>query len=266
MMIHYNKITGSVLLYVLWILVVISLLSFKLSSASKVVMTKQASEVSQIKKNLQLGSAIQFATFKILTNDWENKQYEQNLNNQRINIEIYNESGFISLYEINNLSLKNVFKSAGIDLSEQEDLKAQLEEKKLHFNDFYELAQFEGITLEDVQALIPYVSIYHEEGVNPAQSPAYVLSKIAGVDQYRVGKLIAATDAAEMTEIRNEIVEILNTQDTAMSVYTNNYYRIHVSLDSRLYRVFIKQNRRNNEFIVVNTILHIETAPIDSEI
>lgn len=255
------KNTGSILLYVLWILVVISLLSFKLSSASRVVMIKQVSEVSQIKKDLQLNSAIKFATFKILKNDWKNIQFKQNLNNQRITIDIYNESGFISLYDLSSQSLENVFESADFDSSSLNDLKNRTDSKKLHFNDFSELTQFEGVSAENVQHIIPYVSIYHQEGVNPAHSPENVLMKIKGVDQYRVKKLIDSSDMDEKREIRNEIVDILRSKNVNMTEDENDYYRIHISLDSRLYRVFVKLNRRSQDFVVVNII-----SPVDFEV
>ncbi len=252
------KNTGSVLLYVLWILVVITLLAFKLSSASRVVMIKQVSEVSQIKKNLQLRSATQFAIFKILSDDWKNKKFEQNLNSQKINIEVFNESGFVSLYDLSSESLKNVLETSSIDTSSLDELNHQIDENNLRFNDFMELTQFEGISEKDVLQLIPLVSIYHQEGVNPNQSPAEVLFMLKGVDSYRVNKLIESTDVEEKAVLRREIVEILRSGDQSLSETMNDYYRVHISLDGRLYRVFLKQKRRSDKFLVVNTINPIE--------
>ncbi len=249
---------GSILLYVLWILVVISALAFKLSSASRVVMTKQVSEVSQIKKKLQLRSAIQFARFKINSNNWENIKFEQNLNDQRISIQIYNESGFVSLYDLSSQSLKNVLDSANISSDGLGDFKYLVEEKNLRFNDFAELTQFEGITEQEVNALIPYVSIYHEDAVNPDKSPASVLLKLEGVDQYRVNKIIESTDAEEKKVLRKEVVEILKSHNFATSENETNYFRLHISLDSRLYRVFLRYDRRSKGFVVVNMI-----SPVD---
>jgi type II secretory pathway component PulK len=249
---------GSILLYVLWILVVISALAFKLSSASRVVMTKQVSEVSQIKKKLQLRSAIQFARFKINSNNWENIKFEQNLNDQRISIQIYNESGFISLYDLSSQSLKNVLDSANISSDGLGDFKYLVEEKNLRFNDFTELTQFEGITEQEVNALIPYVSIYHEDAVNPDKSPASVLLKLEGVDQYRVNKIIESTDSEEKKVLRKEVVEILKSHNFATSENETNYFRLHISLDSRLYRVFLRYDRRSKDFVVVNMI-----SPLD---
>jgi hypothetical protein len=248
------KNSGSVLLYVLWILVVISLLAFKLSSASRVVMLKQVSDVSQIKKGLQLNSAIQFATFKILSDDWENKKFEQNLNNQEISIEIYNESGFISLYDLSSQSLKNVIETSNITSDVMDELALQFDEKKLRFNDFMELTQFEGISEEDVRKIIPYISIYHQEGVNPSQSPADVLLKLEGVDKYRVNKMKESTDSDEIMALRRELVDLLSTGNAKVSESVNNYYRIHISLESRLYLVFLKFSGRSREFVVVNTV------------
>ena len=251
---YAKNLRGSVLLYVLWILVVISLLAFKFSSASRVVMIKQVSDVTQIKRNLQLTSAIRFASFKILNNDWKDNKFEQNLNNQQIGIEIYNEAGFIPLYDLSSQSLKNAFDAGNIELSDLDELKVYIGEKKLRFNDFAELTQFEGISAEAVRRIIPYVSIYHDEGVNPDYSPAEVLMKLQGVDQFRVNKIIESSDSTEIAGLRKEIREILNAQNFIMGEFLIAYYRVHVTLDSRLYRVFLKLNQRDNEFLVVNTI------------
>lgn len=248
------KKSGSVLLYVLWILVVISLLAFKLSSASRVVMLKQVSDVIQIKKNLQLNSAIQFAIFKILSENWENIKFEENLNNQKITIQIYNESGFISLYDLSSQSLKNVVETSNISSSGLDELTLQVNENNLRFNDFMELTQFEGIAAQDVSQIVPYISIYHQEGVNPAHSPAEVLNLLAGVDKYRVSKMMETTDNDEFIALKREVVELLRLGNTEVTESVNNYYRVLVSLDSRLYIVFLKFNGRNKEFIVVNTI------------
>ncbi len=248
------KKTGSVLLYVLWILVVISLLAFKLSSASRVVMLKQVSDVSQIKKNLQLNSAIQFATFKILSDNWENLKFEQILNNQTIVIQIYNESGFISLYDMSAESLNNVLEKSNIIASDLDDLRYQIEENNLRFNDFMELTQFDGISEQKIRQIIPFISIYHQEGVNPAQSPVEVLNMIGGVDKYRVSKMMESTDNAEVIALREEVVELLRSGNVEVSESVNNYYRLHISLDSKLYRVFLKFNGRTKEFLVVNTV------------
>ncbi len=249
-----TKNTGSILLYVLWILVVISLLAFKLSSASRVVMLKQVSDVSQIKKGLQLNSAIQFASFKILRDDWENKKFKLNLNNQEIIIEIFNESGFISLYDLSSLSLNNVIKTSNISSDVQDELALQFDEKNLRFNDFMELTQFDGISEEDVRQIIPYVSIYHQDGVNPSQSPADVLLMLEGVDKYRVNKIKESTDRDEIIALRRELVDLLSAGNAKVSESVNNYYRIHISLKSRFYLVFLKFNGRNKDFIVVNTV------------
>lgn len=248
------KKSGSVLLYVLWILVVISLLAFKLSSASRVVMLKQVSDVTQIKKNLQLNSAIQFATFKILSDNWENQKFEQNLNNQKITIEIYNESGFISLYDLSSQSLKNVVETSSITEAGLDQLTLQINENNLRFNDFMELTQFEGITEQDVRQIIPYVSIYHQEGVNPAHSPAEVLNMLGGVDKYRVSKMIESTDNTEIVALKREVVELLRLGNTEVTESVNNYYRVHILLETRLYLVFLKFNGRNRDFIVVNSV------------
>ena len=249
---------GSILLYVLWILVVITLLAFKLSSASRVVMIKQVSQTAQIKKELQLKSATRFAIFKIIGGEWRNRKFELNLNNQQVSIEIFNESGFISLYDLSSQSLKNVLESSNMDSAVLDEISLQIEQNKLRFNDFMELAQFEGISAQDVRQLIPLLSIYHQDGVNPNESPTEVLYMLQGIDTYRVNKLIESSDVGEKVTLRREIVEILTSSDQSFSESTNDYYRIHIGLDGRLYRVFLKQKTRSNDFLVVNTINPIE--------
>ncbi len=222
-------------------------------------MIKQVSQVSQIKKDLQLKSATQFAMFKIINGDWRNNKFELNLNDQRINIEIFSESGFVSLYDLSSQSLKNVLETSSIDTSNLDELNRQIREDNLRFNDFMELTQFEGISAQDVRQLIPLVSIYHQEGVNPNESPTGVLFMLQGVDTFRVNKLIESTDSEEKAELRREIVEILRSGDQSYSETTNEYYRVHILLDNRLYRVFLKQKRRSDDFLVVNMINPIDT-------
>ena len=63
-----TKSLGSVLLYVLWILVVISILAFKLTSSSRVVTLNHSAVSTQLKNQMQISSATQFAIFKIISN------------------------------------------------------------------------------------------------------------------------------------------------------------------------------------------------------
>ena len=91
------KQQGSVLIYVLWILVIISTLAFKLGVASNVSAIKNTSLNNQLKRQMQVESAIQFAVFKLIENQWKDESFQLFLNDQLINIQILNESGFLSL-------------------------------------------------------------------------------------------------------------------------------------------------------------------------
>jgi type II secretory pathway component PulK len=255
-----KNVSGSVLLYVLWILVVISLLAFKLSSASRVVMIKEVSEVAKIKKDLQIASAIRFASLKIINNEWKDTKFEVNLNNQRISIEIFNEAGYIPVYDLSSGSLKTVLENLNINLEFLDALKTYFSETKTKFNDFYELSQFEGISNEDVNRLVPFITIYNGEPTNPNYSPGYVLMKLQGVDQYRVGKLIESSDIAEKDELRKEIVDILKAQNFQYSEAVLNYYRVYIRIGSRMYWVFLKFDQREKSYIVVNTLYPDELA------
>ena len=248
-----HRLRGSILLYVLWMLVIISLLAFQLSSVSRALLINQVSETNLIKKNLQLYSATQFAKFKILSNDWKNLKFDLKINNQAIFIEIFNESGFFSLYNLSNQSLKNILNSINIEQSVVEKINFS-DEGSARFNDFYELTQYEGINEETLYELIPFVSIYHEEAINPALAPAEVLMRISGVDQYRVNKLMESNDEPEKDQLRREIVEILKSHNTEVSENSSEYYRVHISFGTELYRIFLKYNRRNKDFLVVNTL------------
>lgn len=242
---------GSILLYVLWILVIISILAFQLSSSTRALTVSRVSETNRIQKELQLYSAVQLAKFKILSNHWKNLKFDLKINNQTINIEIFNEAGFYSLYDSSNESLKKIFNRFNIDFSMFEKINFNKEgfEK---FNDFYELKGFEGFDNKAIDALIPYISIYHQEGVNPLLSPAEVLMTINGVDKFRVSKLMESYDETEKVQLRTEIVEILQSQNKEVSDNYSEYYRVHIFLDSTLYRVFLKYNRSKKAFRVVN--------------
>ncbi|MCP3852643.1 MAG: hypothetical protein GY694_20810 [Gammaproteobacteria bacterium] len=121
----------------------------------------------------------------------------------------------------------------------------------MRFNSFSELRQFANIDETVLGRLIPLVSIFHEEAVNPIQSPVEVLTQIQRVDQFRVGKLQESTDEIERIQLRNELVESLYLQESEFSDNLSSYFRIHVKLDSLLHRVFLKYNRKEKKYVVV---------------
>jgi len=245
--------SGSVLIYVLWILVVISVLAFQLASASRVITVNRSAFANQLKKQMQIESAVQFAIFKIISNGWQDKPYELNLNNQKINIRIFNESGFVSIYTLENETLKNIFEFVSLDEETVEELVNAIEqnEKPQRFNSFSELRQFSGIDDEVLRQLIPLVSIYHEEAVNPVHSPVEVLMQVQRVDQLRAGKLQEATDEIEKAQLRKELVDSLFMQKSEFSDDLSIYYRVHINIDGFLHRTFLKYDRKKKKYVVV---------------
>ncbi len=245
--------SGSILIYVLWILVVISALAFQLASASRVMTVSQSAFANQLKRQMQIESAVEFAIFKIVSNNWQDKPYELNLNSQKINIRIFNEMGFVSIYTMDDNTLRNIFEFTNLDEATIEELRNAISrgEKPLRFNSFSELRRFTDIDETVLRSLIPLVSIFHEEAVNPIQSPIEVLMQIQRVDQFRVGKLQEATDKIEKLQLREELAESLYMQDSEFSDNLSSYFRIHVKLDSFLHRVFLKYNRKEKKYVVV---------------
>jgi len=248
-----SRKSGSVLIYVLWILVVISVLAFQLASASRVITVNRSAFANQLKKQMQIESAIQFAMFKIISDQWQDKPYELNLNNQKINIRIFNESGFVSIYAVNDETLKNIFEYVSLDKTSIEELEKAVKQndKPQRFNSFSELRQFSGIDDEVLKQLIPLVSIYHEEAVNPLHSPVEVLMLVQRVDQFRVGKLEETTDEIEKVQLRKELVESLYMQTSEFSEDLSNYYRVHINIDGLLHRAFLKYDRKKKKYVVV---------------
>lgn len=244
---------GSILIYVLWILVVISVLAFQLTSASRITTLSQSAFANQLKSQMQLDSAIQFGLFKIRTNAWRDRTFELKLNSQSIGIEIYNESGFFSIYEMSSKSLKKAFDFVSVDSTTVEEIEqAVLEDSPpQRFNSFNELGQFSNIDDEVLKKLIPLISIYHESPANPNYSPAEVLMQFSRVDKYRVQKLMQSSDQAEKVQLRKEIIESLLEQNIESDEDISFYYRLHVSIGNLLHRVFVKYDRRRKKYIVV---------------
>ncbi|MBT3725239.1 MAG: hypothetical protein HOM14_05670 [Gammaproteobacteria bacterium] len=247
-----TKSLGSVLLYVLWILVVISILAFKLTSSSRVVTLNHSAVSTQLKNQMQISSATQFAIFKIISNQWKYKKYELNLNKQDISIQIYNEIGFISFYELRNRSLKNVFNLVNIDQSTVEKLENVVKSGNIQkYNTFNELLQFEGINVEVLNKLIPLISIFHEEPVNPLFSPENVLILLSGVDQYSVQKLIETADEIEREQLRKSVVDSLNSREFEYSDDIASFFRVHITIEKEIYLVFLKYDHQQKKYKIV---------------
>jgi hypothetical protein len=245
--------TGSVLIYVLWILTVISVLAFQLSADSTATALNQSAFANQLKKQMQIESAIQFAIFKINSNQWENRSFEFDLNNQQIRLRIFNEAGFVSLYEPDSPALDNILKSVELDEDSVTELKQAIgdEDRALRLNSFSELTRFSGLDLDELAQLIPLVSIFHSGSVNPMQAPPEVLMQFHRVDQFRVGQLRDTSDPEEIEKLRNELVSSMRQQDSELSEELSSYFRLHVEIDGMLHRVFINKGRRQQDFTVV---------------
>ena len=246
---------GSILIYVLWILVVISVLAFQLTAVSRETTLSQSAFASQLKKQMQIDSAIQFGIFKIISNEWKHRNYELKLNGQTIGVSIFNEAGFVSIYESGDKSLNKIFDFAGVDETTANELEAAIVEDKkpLRLNSFYELRQFSEIDDVVLKRLIPLVSVYHESPVNPDYSPLEVLMRLSRVDQFRVQKLMESVDEVEKHELRKEILESLFNQDTEFTDEASLYYRVYIELEGFLHRVFLKYDRQRKQYIVVFT-------------
>lgn len=245
--------SGSILIYVLWILVVISVLAFHVASTSRVTTLSQAAFASQLKMQLQLESAIQFSRFKIVSNQWQNKSYQLNLNDQKIDITVFNESGFVSIYNMGDKVLKRIFESLGFEEETVDALQEAVQQvdKPERFNSFLELRQFPGIDDEAVSRLVPLVSIFHEEALNLMNAPTEVLMLIPGIDQFRVQKLMEAEDEADRVQLRKELAELIMGRQLEFSEDIGSYYRVHISVDGVFNRVFLKYNRQQKKYKVV---------------
>jgi len=243
----YTRSAGSILIYVLWILVLISGLAFQVTANSRVKTLHQSAAASQLKTRLQIESAIQYAEFKILAKQWRDRRFELFLNKQNLRIEVFNESGFISLYEPNNPDLRNVFETVGLGSNTIQALAKAVESEKgqVRFNCFDELLGVEGIDAAKLAQLAPLVSIFHEDPVNPSQAPNDVLAVIDGIDRRRVQLMAEAVDPAARRQLRDELVGIVSRGEGEFSRDTGPYYRIRLSLGSDRYRIIVKDNRQH---------------------
>ncbi len=243
---------GSILIYVLWILVVISTLAFHLASGSRATTLSQSAFAKQLKTEMQLQSAIQFSIYKITSNQWQDEIFELNLNSQQINISIWNESGFVSIYQPGEI-LNRIYESIDLPEATIESMSEAFGDinMPLRLNSIYELKQFSEIDEDLIAQLIPLVSIYREETINPLSSPAAVLKFIPGIDLYRVRKLSETDDAEEKLTLRTELVDLLSGRNFQLSDHQDGYFRVNINIAQRLYQVFLKYDRRQKKYKVV---------------
>jgi type II secretory pathway component PulK len=244
---------GSILIYVLWILVLITGLAFHVSSASRVTTLNQSAASSQLKNQMQIDSAIQFAVYQIIAKRWQNSKFELYLNQQKLVLEIFNESGFISIYQTSNADLQNVFREVALPQQSIDELTAEInaEDRKLRFNSFDEIRRIGGIDREMLDRLSSLVSIYHEEGVNPQLAPEDVLMQVKGIDKYRVQQLLETEDAETRLRLRQELTQIVTRDEGEYSDNQIDYFRIRLALGDQHYRVVLKVDSRDSSWQVL---------------
>ncbi len=245
-----SRESGSILIYVMWILVLISGLALQLTSASRVVTLNQSAGAKQLKTQMQIESAIQFAQYNIMIGSWQDRSFDFFLNEQKLSIEVINESGFISIYDLQDKDLKNAFNRVDLGPETVDALAAAFgeDEDQVRFNSFDELLRLDGIDVHHLARLVPVISIYHQDAINPQHSPAEVLMLLDGVDQYRVRKLMEAVDHEERWQLRNELVDIISRREDELSQDDSDYYRIRITLDGDRYRVILRADRRLKGF------------------
>ncbi len=241
---------GAILVYVLWILVLITALAMQLSSSSRALTLNQSAAAQQLKTRMQIESALQFAQFRISQGSWQDRRFELFLNDQDIQVEIFNESGFISIYITDDRDLRNAFKRLGLETETLGALRAETDQDNgaVRFNSFDELLRIDGIDDRRRSELARLFSIYHEDPVNPWQAPTDVLMMLDGVDQYRVEKLEQVEESAERRRLRDELVGIISGRDEAFSQDETDYFRIRVRLANERYRAVLRHDRRGNRF------------------
>lgn len=78
--------------------------------------------------------------------------------------------------------------------------------------------------------------------------------KLSRIDQFQVTKLKQITDSSEAKRIRSELIDILQSQSIDISEDLSAYYRVYITMEKELYRVFLKINNRRGDFQVINII------------
>jgi hypothetical protein len=247
--------SGAILIYVLWILVVISTLAFQLAQQSRVVVVNQAAQTRQLKTEMQLKSALEFARFQVIGNQWKDRDFLLEINNQRMKINILNEAGFISIYNLSSKSLKSIFELVKMEPQAIDALTEVVESKQnpRFLNNFHELTEIEGVDELLARRLAHYTSVFHTDSASPYFAPSHVLMELAGVDRYLVGQLREEQDIAERLLIRQRLAEILSAHGDVGSDVPAVFFRVIIELENVRYRVFVRFDQRQESFKVVYT-------------
>ena len=252
---------GSILIYVLWILVIVSVLAWQLASSSRVTVLDRKAASAAMERDLQLLSVQRFAEFRILSGDWKHEKYEFELNDEPITINIINESGYISLSDLRNKSLKRVFHAVNLDpqLLDKLDKNEPDEENSINIADPLRLSRLLGLDEVQIWQLLERISLLHQGPVNLDEAPDSVLAVMYRVDQYRVEQLLQAENEEERNRLRSEIVDQLMNQGEETSEEMSAYYRVLAQIGDRQYRIQMRYDRDEDRFKVVSTRLR----PVD---
>ena len=252
---------GSILIYVLWILVIVSVLAWQLASSSRVTVLDRKAASAAMERDLQLLSVQRFAEFRILSGDWKHEKYEFELNEEPITIKIINESGYISLSDLRNKSLKRVFQAVNLDpqLLEKLDKNEAEEENRITIVDPSQLARFLGLDEVQTWQLLERISLLHQGPVNLDEAPDSVLAVMYRVDQYRIEQLLQVDNEEERNRLRSEIVDQLMNQGEESGDEMSAYYRVLARIGDRQYRIQMRYDRDEDRFKVVSTRLR----PVD---
>jgi len=248
---------GSILIYVLWILVIVSVLAWQLASSSRTTVLDRKAASAAMERELQLLSVQRFAEFRILSGDWKHEKYEFELNEEPITIKIINESGYISFSDLRNKSLIKAFQSVRLVPELLEILKKykSTDESTVHLTEPEQLARLLGLDEMQTWRLLEHVSLLHQGPVNLAEAPDSVLAVMYRVDQYRVEQLLQADSREERNRLRSEIVEQLMNQGEGTSEEMSAYYRVLAGIGDRQYRIQMRYDRDEDRFKILSTWL-----------
>jgi hypothetical protein len=241
---------GSILIHVLWILVIITALALNLGASGRASVLDYKVASRDIEEDLLRDSAQSFAEFKLLSGLSNVGEYNQKINQRQIEIKIFNENGFISIYELSGASLLNAFKVLNMGRESIEKLEKYLkkDEEIQKLNDEQELGWILGLSQPQLWLLMERVSIFHDGPVNPRHSPLEVLRVLSRVDQLRVAELAAEQEPEERLRIRQEIVDQLQRQELESGEDLSPYYRILIRTGRREYRIHVRYDRREKRY------------------
>jgi len=243
---------GSILIYVLWILMLISTLAYQFTSSSRVAVLNQQAELQRQQQEMQLDSAVQFAIFKIRANQWLDIQHRFELNGEQFVVSILNEAGFISLYDFDTDLFTRLLQKLDISISIKESLRQWIKVDKVRFNHMDELIAIEGLDHESVSRLQPYLSLFHTGAVNLNYAPTDVLYLLPGLDHLRIEQLAEEQDIAERYRLREELASMATSTGISLNESESRYFRLVISVEDLHYRVFLKYQKKQRKYRLIS--------------